>query len=94
MLQSEDSMRPLVDFVSTAALKGLDMVLVRVLNRPHVQNAQGATLVFCIRTKLRKAAVLTHPTIKSPATKVTSLQPPPILLVTRERIQVKLLVLI
>ena len=70
------------------------MVPVRALNRPHIQNARGATLVFCIRTKLRMAAVLTHPTIKSPTTKVASLQPPPILLVTRERIQVKLLALI
>lgn len=70
------------------------MVPVRALNRPHIQNARGATLVFCIRTKLRMAAVLTHPTIKSPTTKAASLQPPPILLVTRERIQVKLLALI
>ena len=88
MLQSEDSMRP------PAALKSLGMVLARALNRPHAQNAQGVTLVFCILTKFRMAAVLTHPIIRSPTTKVTSPQPSPILLVTRERIQVKLLALL
>ena len=41
--QSEDSMRLPVDFVSTDALKGLDTVLVRALNRPHVQNALVVT---------------------------------------------------
>jgi len=45
MLQSEDSMRPPVDFVSTVALKGLGMVLAHALNRLHVRNAQGADKV-------------------------------------------------
>ena len=77
MWQSDGSIRPPVDFVLTAVLKGLGMVLNRSLNRPHVQNAQGVTLVFCILTKFRMVVVLTHPTTRSPTTKVTSLQPPP-----------------
>lgn len=84
MWQSEGSMRPPVNFLLTVALKGLGMVLDRALNRPHVQNAQGFTLVFCILTKFRMVVVLTHPTTGRPRTKVTSPQPPSITLVTRE----------
>ena len=71
MWQSEDSMQ---DFVSTALLKSLGMVL---FVRLHVQNAQGTTLDFCILTKLRMATIPTHSTIRSPMTKVTNLQPTP-----------------
>jgi len=84
MWQSDDSMRHLVDFVLTVALKGLGTVLVLALIRQHVQNALVVTLVFFILIRPRIVAVPTHRTIRIPRIKVTNLQLPPIPLVTRE----------
>ena len=61
---------------------------------PVCSKCSGRHLSLLHTDKVQDGRPPTHPTIRSPTTKVTSLQPPPILLVTRERIQVKLLALI
>lgn len=66
-------------FCFNFALKSLGMVVDRGLNR--------------ILTRFRMVVVLTHPTTRSPSTKVTCIRLPPISLVTIEWIKVKLRVL-
>ena len=70
MSQSQDSMRPPVDFVLTAVLKGLDMVLVHALNPPTCSKCSGHHLSILHTDKAQEGRLPNPPYNKESNDKV------------------------